>query len=160
MLPYPPGRAYPVSQGNCSVGSHRSASPYRYAHDFAMPAGDTVVAARGGRVVAVEESFADGTRLAGPENEVVVRHRDGTFARYIHLTRGGALVAEGDVVGQGQPIALSGDSGNSRGPHLHFDVAACPAEHCDTLPVTFRNTGPHPGGLELRVRYPAYPQVR
>ncbi|HEY0037228.1 MAG TPA: M23 family metallopeptidase, partial [Longimicrobium sp.] len=99
-----------------------------------MPVGDTVVAARAGTVVVAEESFADGTRLAGQENEVVVRHRDGTFARYIHLTRGGALVAAGDVVAQGQPIALSGDSGNSRGPHLHFDVAACSAEHCDTLP--------------------------
>ena len=140
VLPYPPGRAYRLTQGNCSAGSHNPASPYRYSFDFAMPIGDTIVAARAGTVVQAEDSFADGTRLAGQENELVVEHSDGTFGRYTHLMQRGTLVRMGGRVRQGQPIGRSGDSGNSRGPHLHFDVALCPEAHCDTLPISFRNT--------------------
>jgi murein DD-endopeptidase MepM/ murein hydrolase activator NlpD len=139
VLPFPPGRAYRLTQGNCSAGSHNPASPYRYSFDFAMPIGDTVVAARAGTVVQAEDSFADGTRLAGKENELVVEHSDGTFGRYTHLMQRGSVVRVGDRVLQGQPIGQSGDSGNSRGPHLHFDVALCPEAHCGTVPVTFRN---------------------
>ncbi len=155
VLPYPAGRAYRLTQGNCSQGSHAAASAYRHAYDFAMPVGDTVVAARGGTVVAVEETFADGTRLAGQENEIVVRHGDGTFARSTHLSRGGALVEVGSRVRRGEPIGLSGDSGNSRGPHLHFDVARCPDPHCETLPVVFRNMLPPAGVLTAGGHYAA-----
>ena len=48
-----------------------------------------------------------------------------TYAVYGHLTHGGSKVEVGDTVTQGQLIALSGNSGMSRGPHLHFAVKRC-----------------------------------
>ena len=127
-----------------------------YAIDVPMPIGTTIVAARSGTVVAVREEFFDGNGEDLKENFVFVRHDDGSIARYFHLTHDGALVEEGDHVAVGQPIALSGNTGDSAGPHLHFDVQTCgpnlPPNYnrlpCgQTLPLTFRNTRPHPCGL-------------
>ena len=93
----------------------------------------------------VEESFANATRKPGEENFVFVDHGDGTFARYYHLDRDGALVAPGDAVAAGQPIARSGDSGASAGPHLHFDVTrACADWGCQTVPIEFVNAVENP----------------
>jgi hypothetical protein len=107
---------------------------------------------RGGQVVAVEEGFSDGTGIPGEENFIVIEHVDGTTNRYIHWTTLGALVDLQDTVIQGQAIAMSGNSGNSTAPHLHFDVGDGPCTpHLDTscrsLPVSFRNTSPHVNGL-------------
>lgn len=88
-------------------------------------AGGIVRAARTGRVVAVEEGFSDSDHQDMYEKWVMVRHRDETVARYIHLTMNGALVAVGDSVRQGQIIGLSGNSGVFSRPHLHFDVKMC-----------------------------------
>lgn len=135
-----------------------------YAIDVPMPIGTTIVAARAGRVVAVREEFADGNGEDLKENFVFVRHADGTIARYFHLTRNGALVDVGEEVRQGEPIALSGNTGDSAGPHLHFDVQACgpnlPPNYnalpCgQTIPVTFRNTTSNPCGLMVGERYEA-----
>jgi murein DD-endopeptidase MepM/ murein hydrolase activator NlpD len=120
-----------------------------------MPIGTTIIAARAGRVLLVEDLFDDGTRVAGEENYINVLHTDGTIAGYVHLTRGGALVGIGDEVLQGQVIARSGDSGSSSQPHLHFHVQAC--DGCSTQPVTFSNTKPHISGLVEGEWYEAYP---
>lgn len=133
-----------------------------YAVDVSMPIGTTIVAARPGRVVAIQETFVDGNGEDLKENFVFIRHDDGTIARYFHLTHDGALVNVGEAVRQGQPIALSGNTGDSAGPHLHFDVQACgpnlPPRYntlpCgQTLPVTFRNTSPNSCGLIVGERY-------
>ncbi len=55
-------------------------------------------------------------------NYVVIRHDDGTCAQYVHLKKEGALVQVGARVATGTPIALSGHTGNSTQPHLHFCV--------------------------------------
>ena len=117
----------------------------QYAYDFLMPIGTEITAARAGRVLLVEESFPDRTRTAGEENFVNIAHVDGTIAGYVHLTENGALVTVGKAVVQGQVIGLSGDTGSSSEPHLHFHVQGC--DGCATVPVTFRNTRPHPNGL-------------
>lgn len=153
VLPFPSQRSYQLTTPNCAK-THHGRTPFRYAFDFAMPLGDTIIAARGGRVVAVEAENPDGTRLAGDENFVIVRHEDGTYGRYLHLKRSGVLVDSGARVRQSQPIALSGDSGRSTGPHLHFDVAQCEFMHCPTLPVTFANAGVSSGPLEPGRLYP------
>lgn len=57
-----------------------------------------------------------------PPNEITVLHDDGIATRYLHLKKDSILVAEGDRVACGQPIALVGSSGNSSAPHLHFEV--------------------------------------
>ncbi|HEX2189361.1 MAG TPA: M23 family metallopeptidase [Longimicrobiaceae bacterium] len=160
VLPYPVGQAYRVIQGNCTAApgaSHAAGSAFPLAYDFDMAVGTAVTASRGGVVVAVEERFTDGNRVPGEENLVHVRHSDGSIGRYYHLTQGGALVETGAAVQAGDPLGLSGDTGNSRGPHLHFDVAECPQVGCRTRAVTFRNTAAHPRGLAVGGTYLAGP---
>lgn len=155
VLPYQPGTTLIVSQGNCSVGSHRGAA--RHAYDIAMPLGTEIVAARGGEVIAVDDSAPDGTGLFSDDNSVVIRQADGTLASYVHIQQGGALVSVGDTVARGTVIALSGNSGHTSGlPHLHFQVTTCANRNeCGTEPITFRNTEPNPGGLIVGASYRA-----
>ena len=155
ILPWAVGEEYRVGQGNCGAGSHGAGTVVQYAYDFLLPTGTPVVATRSGTVVLVEDSFPDGTRRAGEENYINVLHPDGPIAGYVHLTENGALVTVGDSVAQGQVIGLSGDSGSSSEPHLHFHVQGC--DGCSTAPVTFRNTRPHPNGLVQGESYRAEP---
>jgi murein DD-endopeptidase MepM/ murein hydrolase activator NlpD len=149
QLPYPPGAAYFVTQGNCSSGGHHPGRVFKYGYDFIMDIGTPVHAARAGVVIGTEARFRDANRTPWEENYVFVRHDDGTVARYFHLTLGGVRVATGDRVVAGDLVGLSGDTGESSRPHLHFDVVPffCEARDCTTLPVTFHNTRPHPNGL-------------
>jgi murein DD-endopeptidase MepM/ murein hydrolase activator NlpD len=82
--------------------------------DLAAPAGSPVLAAAAGIVVAV----VSGT--TGYGNYVVIAHAAGLTTLYGHLQT--ALVAGGQTVTQGQPIGLEGSTGNSTGPHCHFEV--------------------------------------
>jgi murein DD-endopeptidase MepM/ murein hydrolase activator NlpD len=145
----------------------RETSVQRYAYDVGMPIGTDILAMRAGEVVRVEESYFDGDNVFSHENYVLVQHEDGTVARYVHLTNRGALVQVGDRVQQGQPIGLSGHTGNSSAPHLHVDLtrsccAAAPEynalPHGETLPLSFRNASPDSScGLLNQVRYTALP---
>lgn len=137
-----------------------------YAIDIEMPIGTALVASRAGKVVAVRDHFPDGNDKDLEENYVMVEHSDKTVARYIHLTQGGARVKLGDSVRQGQRIALSGNSGQTGGAHLHFDVQTCgpnlpPAYNAlpcgKTVPVNFRNTEKNPCGLVPNRKYRALP---
>lgn len=160
-LPYRVGRSYQVIQTYCppnpTWGHHNW-----FAYDFDMATGDTVLATRGGTVLFVRENFVDGNRTPGQENFVFVRHADGTVMHYMHLTLNGALVNVGDVVAQGDPIALTGDTGNSGGPHLHIAVFrdASNFDRQSTLTLNFRNAqGPLDanGGLVQNGSYVALP---
>ncbi len=137
-----------------------------YAIDFEMPIGTPLVAARAGKVVAVQESFKDGNDRDLEENFVMIQHADATVARYIHIKFDGALVRVGQKVKQGQRIALSGNTGQTGGPHLHFDIQTCgpnlPPNYntlpCGmTVPVTFRNAGSNECGLLPGKRYGGKP---
>lgn len=122
-LPYGDGVTYPVIQSYGAKLSHRGSEQFTV--DFGMPIGTPVHAAREGVVVLVEDSHDGGcfreecSRLA---NFVVVLHSDGTTGEYFHLARGSVDVRRGDVVRRGQRLALSGDTGYSTAPHLHFGV--------------------------------------
>lgn len=164
ILPYRVGESYEVItttehyvRGNRGVGLN--------AVDFQMPIGTSVVAARAGIVVAVQEDYADDNGVDLQENYVFIKHNDGTIGRYFHLTKQGALLEVGDSVRQGDVIARSGNSGQSPVPHLHFDVQMCglnlPPNYnqlpCgQTLPVTFRNTSQHACGLVTGRSYAAH----
>ncbi|PXX98637.1 peptidoglycan DD-metalloendopeptidase family protein [Halomonas sp. LBP4] len=87
-------------------------SPHR-GTDFAMPIGTPVQAPADGQVEKVGNH-----PLAG--RYVVVRHDNGYRTRYLHLSR--PLVSRGDRVSMGERIALSGNTGRSTGPHLHYEV--------------------------------------
>lgn len=154
LLPYPEGESYLLLQSNFGPYGHQGAAAYAY--DFRMPIGTPVHATRGGEVVAVEVRFDDGTHKPGDENYVFIEHSDGTFGRYYHLQKGGALVAAGDRVERGQRIGSSGSSGASAGPHLHFDVTEkCPEWGCQTIPVRFANADDDP--LDAGESYEALP---
>lgn len=143
VLPYAIGRTFNVGQGNCTDESHDGDDAFAY--DLDLPIGTPVVAARAGRVLAVEGRYRDGNRTPGEENYLTVGHDDGTVAEYFHLTYQGPGVAVGDQVQRGAVIARSGDTGDSTEPHLHFQVDAC--ADCASMPITFRNTEAHPAGL-------------
>ena len=128
-LPYPPGTAYRVIQGAEGAFSHQG--PLANAIDWAMPLGTEVRAARAGIVIGARaEGSAGGPdpALRGAENYLWIRHDDGTVGHYLHLLNDSLLVAHGQRVAAGQPIARSGDSGFSTEPHLHFHVATPSAE--------------------------------
>jgi len=165
VLPYPVGSSWEV--GN-TFGHYTTANGGvgLYAIDFRMPIGSPVTAGRAGTVVAIEEGFSDDDHADYHENWVMVKHADGSVARYIHLTMNGADVAVGTVVAQGEVLGRSGNSGASSRPHLHFDVQTCgpnlPPGYNDlpcgqTLPVTFRNSGPQPCGVTEERFYRADP---
>ncbi|MEG3191358.1 peptidoglycan DD-metalloendopeptidase family protein [Lysobacter sp. D1-1-M9] len=114
-----------VHQGFAGRFSH--ADPQnRYAADFAAAIGTPVVAARAGRVMQIESDFdqagLDRERYGGRANFVRVLHEDGTMALYAHLDINGVHVRVGEQVRAGQRIGLSGNTGFTTGPHLHFAV--------------------------------------
>merc|ERR1712216_539214 len=81
--------------------------------------------ARAGVVAAVASHFIKGgldAKYRPRANFVSVQHEDGTYARYFHLRHNGAFVKKGDRVSEGDQIGLSGNTGFSSTPHLHFDV--------------------------------------
>jgi murein DD-endopeptidase MepM/ murein hydrolase activator NlpD len=82
--------------------------------DLAAPENTPVLAAADGIVAVV------GSSQVGYGNYVIVAHADGVATLYGHLNL--ALVKVGDRVMQHQPIGLEGSTGNSTGPHLHFEV--------------------------------------
>jgi murein DD-endopeptidase MepM/ murein hydrolase activator NlpD len=143
LMPYPGGASYKLLQGYNGPYGHKGHAEFAY--DFQMPVGSAVIAARGGEVVKVIENHDDGTRVPGQENVVVIKHSDGSFGRYYHLTKGGSLVSVGDRVAQGDKIALSGNSGASAGPHLHFDATkGCYEWGCQTIEIKFKNAKENP----------------
>lgn len=83
--------------------------------DFVVPEGTEVYAAAAG---VVTQSGVIGNGAYG--NVVVIDHGDGFLTYYAHNSR--LLVKVGDVVKKGTLIALSGNTGNSTGPHCHFEV--------------------------------------
>lgn len=138
-LPFEAGQAFPVSQGYNGRLSHRGVN--RHAVDFMMPEGTTVCAAREGVVVDLKESSNSGgpaKEFTDESNYVSIAHADGTIGEYYHLLPDGVLVEIGDRVEAGQPIALSGNTGYSTFPHLHFGVySAADADQRQSHPITF-----------------------
>ncbi|MEP6939366.1 MAG: M23 family metallopeptidase [Rudaea sp.] len=114
-----------VSQAFDGAFSHKDPSS-RYAVDIMMPEGTQVLAARDGVVMSVENDYygngLDMVEFGERANNVRVEHADGTMAVYAHLELESSRVQVGDKVHAGQVLALSGDTGYSNGPHLHFCI--------------------------------------
>jgi murein DD-endopeptidase MepM/ murein hydrolase activator NlpD len=152
-LPYASGKSYRVLQGYGSRFSHTGLEAY--AVDFDMPEGTPVHAARGGVVARVQESHSIGCWEDGCgryANFIVILHSDGTTGEYYHLEKGGALVEVGDHVVQGQKIGLSGNTGHTTMPHLHFAVyRATEWGNTQSIPVRFKSAD----GVVMRPRHGA-----
>ncbi len=110
----------PVEPVELSAGFGSDGSRWANRHtgqDFAVPVGTPVRAAGAGRVVRVSCGGAFGI-------QIVVEHPGGYCTQYAHLSA--VTVDEGDRVATGQRIGRSGTTGNSTGPHLHFEVRTTP----------------------------------
>jgi murein DD-endopeptidase MepM/ murein hydrolase activator NlpD len=124
-LPYKAGKTFSVLQGFHGTFSHRGSN--EYAVDFDCPVATPVVAARPGIVVAANAAAqGSGTTPDFLEyrrtNFVLVLHEDGTLGEYMHLAPSGVKVSVGQRVNRGDELALSGNTGYSSTPHLHFQV--------------------------------------
>lgn len=82
--------------------------------DFAVPIGTPVLSVGDGEVIRVNKSGGSGG------NYVAIRHGRQYMTRYMHLSR--ILVTPGQKIKRGQRIALSGNTGRSTGPHLHYEI--------------------------------------
>lgn len=91
------------------------ASSYHKGIDISVPVGTTIVAAKAGTVVTAAYSASAG-------NYIAISHGNGVYTYYMHCSS--LAVSSGTKVSQGQKIALSGNTGVSTGPHLHFAVYA------------------------------------
>jgi len=113
----------------------------RYAVDIVMPVGTPIYAARAGRVVELKNNFSEGNtnKATDPQHANLIRllHHDGTIAVYAHLAKQSIKVSLGQWVVEGQLIALSGNTGFSSGPHLHFAIQKNVNMRLTSLPFRF-----------------------
>jgi len=99
------------------VGGTRTQGLHGYnAVDIATPVGTPILATASGQVIISRSSGWNG----GYGNYIVLSHYNGTQTLYGHLSK--TFVSDGDMIVQGQIIGLSGNTGESTGPHLHFEV--------------------------------------
>ena len=120
-LPFENKKKVFLIQAYDSKMSHKG----EYALDFKIKKKTKICAARDGVVIAARgdsnkgglksENMSDG-------NHISIQHSDGSVANYWHLLKDGALVKVGDTIVKGQVIGLSGNTGYSAFPHLHFEV--------------------------------------
>ena len=122
-LPFPRGKTYKIIQGFGGRFSHNKPHS-KYAIDFSLQVGDTITAAREGIVVFTKEDSKEygGRSFMNKGNKIIIMHNDGTYGNYVHLDYDGAIVEVGDKVKRGQPIGISGMTGFTTTPHLHFVV--------------------------------------
>ncbi|WP_432752412.1 LysM peptidoglycan-binding domain-containing M23 family metallopeptidase [Streptomyces sp. JL2001] len=103
-------------------------SGYHTGVDFIASSGTSVKAVGPGTVYSAGWSGAYG-------NEVVIQHADGTYSQYAHLSS--LSVSAGQTVAGGDQIGLSGSTGNSSGPHLHFEMRTGPSYGSDIDPLAY-----------------------
>jgi murein DD-endopeptidase MepM/ murein hydrolase activator NlpD len=115
------GTAYRVAGSMWSSGYHTGA-------DFVVPTGTSLKAVGPGTVVSAGWAGAYG-------NQVVLKLADGYYAQYAHLSS--LSVSAGQTVTAGQQVGLSGSTGNSTGPHLHFEIRTTPNYGSDVDPVAY-----------------------
>ncbi|HEX9824092.1 MAG TPA: M23 family metallopeptidase [Actinomycetota bacterium] len=140
-LPFPPGFSPGTGLVNIDdpTASARHPEWQAYALDLGGPLETPIHAARGGTVTFVEESdpynFDDPERpddWTGIGNYLFIRHEDGTYAVYFHITENGVFVDQFDTVHRGDVIAEVGNTGGSSGPHVHIGFATTETHNVPT----------------------------
>ncbi|MFH9299233.1 M23 family metallopeptidase [Streptomyces sp. NPDC017520] len=126
-----PVKKYTLS-ASYGTGGARWASKHS-GQDFAVPIGTTVTAVHKGTVVKAGPNGAGDGPAYG--NAVVIKHSNGKYSQYAHLSQ--VNVKVGETVKTGEKIALSGNTGNSSGPHLHFEIRTSPNYGSALNPAAF-----------------------
>jgi murein DD-endopeptidase MepM/ murein hydrolase activator NlpD len=146
LLPWAGGEIHSLTQGEETTFTHNGLAAYAFDFDLSY---DTIVAARAGEVRLVYDGSNSGgcsALFSNATNYVVIDHGDGTSALYLHIAHASATVKPGDRVHQGQPIAISGETGftcssidSGPGPHLHFQVQRSSEDRYFTqsVPIAF-----------------------
>lgn len=139
-IPFRAGKTFTVLQGFHGAFSHRGSN--EFALDFDCPVATPVLAARPGIVVASNAAAqAAGTTPEFLEyrrtNFILVLHDDGTLGEYMHLAPSGVRVSVGQHVERGDELALSGNTGFSSTPHLHFQVMTAGPDGISALSFPF-----------------------
>lgn len=151
LLPFACGRDVRVTQGNNSSFSHTGSSAWAF--DFGVPLNTPLFAAEAGTVISVRlptspgDACYDGggSSCINLSNSVTIDHGDGSNTIYVHINS--ALVSVGQNVARGERIALSGSTGYSTGPHLHFARQSdCGSWWCSSIPIEFADVGVPDGG--------------
>ena len=141
-VPFAQGTKFVLAQGFNGQFTHTSAQS-RYAVDLGVDEGTPVLCAREGKVMMVEEDFfgagLDKEKFGSRANHVRVLHDDGSMGVYAHLQLESAKVQPGQRVRRGQVIGLSGNTGFSTGPHLHFAVQVNRDMELVSIPFRFDN---------------------
>lgn len=118
-----------------------------WGREIVAPAAGTVVRVRADRPDQPVPNVSDPAFFA-PEfptggdvgNHVVIDHGEGEFSLVAHLMAGSVLVSQGEQVVQGQPVGRLGNSGDTNGPHVHYQLQSGPSwTTADALPCTFSN---------------------
>ena len=120
-LPYQENESHLLVQGYFSRYTHKN----RAALDFKMKKGTKVCAARAGVVLRIKADGKSGggnAKYRSYGNYIIVQHTDSTRSGYWHLQHNAVFVKVGDTVKQGEVIGLSGKTGFTYLPHLHFVV--------------------------------------
>ncbi|WP_045728032.1 M23 family metallopeptidase [Xanthomonas sp. GPE 39] len=132
-----------IDQGFGGGFSHHDPANF-YALDFALPEGTPILAAREGVVMEIRDDFresgTDAARLGQAANLVRIVHADGSMALYAHLAAGGVQVRVGQSVQRGERLGLSGNTGLTTAPHLHFAVQLNRGLRLESVPL--RMAGP------------------
>ncbi|MDD4872081.1 MAG: M23 family metallopeptidase [Kiritimatiellae bacterium] len=140
-LPYTNG-TFTVIQADYGTFSHQQGSGDEHAIDWAMPAGTPICAAREGTVAAIRQDSnvsGEDPRYKHAFNYVIIMHDDGTFAEYCHLKRNGVMVSLGQKVKRRECLGVSGNTGYSSRPHLHFSVfQTVDGQTRRTIPIKFK----------------------
>lgn len=153
-LPYEPGATFEVGQGYLDFPTHEN----EYAIDWIMPEETPILAARAGVVIEAVDSFSksgltDDMKAKG--NYIRIQHEDQSRALYYHLAYQGAKVKVGETVQEGQVIALSGNTGYSGTPHLHFTVDWPEGGRYLSIPVLFKSGNETPFDIVRGGKYRA-----
>ncbi|MER5178998.1 M23 family metallopeptidase [Streptomyces sp. NPDC002896] len=130
------GWVIPVKHYTLSASFAQAGGMWSHKHsgqDFAVPTGTPVAAASSGTVVKAGPNGAGDGPAYG--NAIVIKHGNGTYSQYAHLSK--VNVRIGQTVKAGQNIALSGNTGNSSGPHLHFEIRTTPNYGSAINPASF-----------------------
>jgi len=139
-LPFASGLAFPIHQAPGGPLTTHDNIYSREAVDIIMPVGTPIVAARAGYVIMNIRPYDTGKLepdYLDKANLVRIIHDDGTWADYVHLQKYSSNVAPGMRVEAGTQIGLSGSSGYSSQPHLHFVVQRNDGEQAVSVPFRF-----------------------